>query len=160
LHGFDDQGSQFDAKGANRNWWTPADRKKFEERTAKLDSQASGTKVGGLNINGKLTMGENIADLGGLTIAYDALQLALKRQPQSDIGGYTQDQRFYLSWAQIWRRNMVPESLKLMINTDPHSPSSFRTNGPLMNIDRFAKTFGCKAGDPMLAPAEKKVVIW
>jgi putative endopeptidase len=160
LHGFDDQGSQFDAKGANRNWWTPADRKKFEERTAKLDAQASGTKVGGMNINGKLTMGENIADLGGLTVAYDALQLALKRQPQGELDGFSQNQRFYLNWAQIWRRNMVPESLKLMINTDPHSPSSFRTNGPLMNIDTFAQAFACKASDPMVAPSDKKVVIW
>jgi putative endopeptidase len=160
LHGFDDQGSQFDAKGANRNWWTPEDRKKFEARTAKLDAQASGTKVGGLNINGKLSMGENIADLGGLTVAYDALQIALKRKPQGELDGFTQNQRFYLNWAQIWRRNMVPESLKLMINTGPHSPSPFRTNGPLTNMDTFAQAFACKANDPMVASQDKKVVIW
>jgi putative endopeptidase len=160
LHGFDDQGSQFDAKGAQRNWWTADDRKKFEARTAKLDAQASATKVIGLPINGKLTMGENIADLGGTTIAYDALQLALARSPQPLIGGYTPEQRFFLNWAQIWRRNMVPESLKLQINTDPHSPSVFRTNGPLVNTPNFAKAFGCKAGDPMVGADATRVVIW
>ncbi len=158
LHGFDDQGSQFDAKGAQRNWWSAEDRKKFEERTAKLDKQASNTDVSGLKINGKLTMGENIADLGGITVAYDALQLALKRSPVAAIDGYTQDQRFYLSWANIWRRNMRPESLKLMINTDPHSPSVFRTNGPLSNIPTFHQAFACKPGDAMVHP--DRVVIW
>ncbi len=160
LHGFDDQGSKFDAKGAQRDWWTKQDRAKFEARTAKLDVQASGAKVGGLAINGKLTMGENIADLGGSTIAYDALQIALKRGPAPLIDGYTPEQRFFLSWAQIWRRNMMPESLKLMINTDPHSPGVFRTNGPLINTPNFAKAFNCKAGDPMVADDAKRVVIW
>ena len=160
LHGFDDQGSQFDAKGAQRNWWTAQDRTKFEARTAKLEAQAGRTKVVGLPINGKLTMGENIADLGGTTVAYDALQLALKRSPDPLIDGYTPEQRFFLSWAQIWRRNVVPESLKLMINTDPHSPSVFRTNGPLVNTPNFAKAFNCKAGDPMVADDASRVVIW
>lgn len=160
LHGFDDQGSKFDAKGAQRDWWTPADREKFEARTAKLEAQASRTKLVGLPINGKLTMGENIADLGGTTVAYDALQLALKRSPDPLIDGYTPEQRFFLSWAQIWRRNVVPESLKLMINTDPHSPSVFRTNGPLTNTPNFAKAFNCKAGDPMVADDASRVVIW
>ena len=160
LHGFDDQGSKFDAKGAQRNWWTPADREKFEARTAKLEAQAGRTKLVGLPINGKLTMGENIADLGGTTVAYDALQLALKRSPDPLIDGYTPEQRFFLSWAQIWRRNVVPESLKLMINTDPHSPSVFRTNGPLSNTPNFAKAFNCKAGDPMVADDASRVVIW
>ena len=160
LHGFDDQGSKFDAKGAQRDWWTKQDRAKFEARTAKLDAQASAAKVGGLAINGKLTMGENIADLGGSTIAYDALQIALKRGPAPLIDGYTPEQRFFLSWAQIWRRNMMPESLKLMINTDPHSPGVFRANGPLVNTPNFAKAFNCKAGDPMVADDAKRVVIW
>jgi putative endopeptidase len=160
LHGFDDQGSQFDAKGAQRNWWTDADRKKFEARTAKLDAQASGTKIGGMAINGKLTMGENIADLGGTTIAYDALQLALKRQPEAAIDGYSPEQRFYLSWAQIWRRNMVPESLTLQIKTDPHSPSLFRVNGPLANQENFAKAFNCRPSDGMVSPDATRVVIW
>ncbi len=160
LHGFDDQGSQFDAKGAQRNWWTPEDRTKFDARTAKLEAQAGRTKVVGLPINGKLTMGENIADLGGTTVAYDALQLALKRSPDPVIDGYTPEQRFYLNWAQVWRRNVVPESLKLLINTDPHSPSIFRTNGPLTNTPNFAKAFNCKAGDPMVADDASRVVIW
>ena len=160
LHGFDDQGSKFDAKGAQRNWWTPADREKFEARTAKLEAQAGRTKLVGLPINGKLTMGENIADLGGTTIAYDALQLALKRSPDPLVDGYTPEQRFFLNWAQIWRRNMAPESLKLMINTGPHSPSVFRTNGPLVNTPNFAKAFNCKAGDPMVADDASRVVIW
>lgn len=160
LHGFDDQGSQFDAKGAQRNWWTKQDRTKFDARTAKLDTQASTTKVIGMNINGKLTMGENIADLGGTTVAYDALQLALKRSPAPLIDGYSAEQRFFLNWAQIWRRNTMPESLKLMINTDPHSPSVFRVNGPLANTPNFAKAFNCKAGDPMVADDATRVVIW
>ena len=160
LHGFDDQGSKFDAKGAQRNWWTKQDRAKFEARTAKLDAQASGAIVGGLAINGKLTMGENIADLGGATIAYDALKMAQQRSPDPLIGGYTPEQRFFLNWAQIWRRNMMPESLKLMINTGPHSPSAFRTNGPLINSTNFAKAFSCKAGDPMVADDSNRVVIW
>ncbi len=160
LHGFDDQGSKFDAHGAQVNWWTAQDRTKFEARTAKLEAQAGRTKVVGLPINGKLTMGENIADLGGTTVAYDALQLALKRSPEPLIDGYTPEQRFYLSWAQIWRRNVVPESLKLMINTDTHSPSVFRTNGPLVNTPNFAKAFNCKAGDPMVADDASRVVIW
>ncbi len=160
LHGFDDQGSQFDAKGAQRNWWTKQDRTKFDARTAKLDTQASATKVIGMNINGKLTMGENIADLGGTTVAYDALQLALKRSPAPLIDGYSAEQRFFLNWAQIWRRNTMPESLKLMINTDPHSPSVFRVNGPLANTPNFAKAFNCKAGDPMVADDATRVVIW
>lgn len=160
LHGFDDQGSKFDAKGAQRDWWSKEDRSKFEARTAKLDAHASSTQVGGMAINGKLTMGENIADLGGVTVAYDALKLALKRAPQPVIDGYTPEQRLFLSWAQIWRRNMVPASLKLQINTDPHSPSVFRTNGPLSNVPAFAQAFGCNAGDPMVITDEKRVVIW
>jgi putative endopeptidase len=158
LHGFDDQGSKFDAKGANRDWWSSADRKNFEARTALLDRQASGTKINGMNINGKLTMGENIADLGGTTIAYDALQLALARAPQGAIDDLTQDQRFYVSWANIWRRNMREESIKLQINTDPHSPSLFRVNGPLSNTPAFHTAFGCKASDAMVNP--NRVVIW
>jgi putative endopeptidase len=158
LHGFDDQGSKFDAKGLQRNWWTADDRKRFEERTAKLDQQASKTVVADLPINGKLTMGENIADLGGVTIAYDALKVALARAPQPLIDGFSQEQRFFLSWAQIWRRNMRPEALKVMINTDPHAPPSFRVNGPLGNKVAFAEAFGCKANDAMMNP--ERVEIW
>jgi putative endopeptidase len=160
LHGFDDQGSKFDAKGAKRDWWNKSDREKFEARTAKLDQHASETKLGDLSINGKLTMGENIADLGGVTVAFDALKLALKRAPQPAIDGYWAEQRFYLSWAQIWRRNVVPESLKLQINTDSHAPSVFRVNGPLANIPSFAQAFSCKAGDPMVRAEASRVVIW
>jgi putative endopeptidase len=160
LHGFDDQGSKFDAKGAKRDWWNKSDREKFEARTAKLDQQASATKVGDLNINGQLTMGENIADLGGVTVAFDALQLALKRAPQSAIDGYSAEQRFFLSWAQIWRRNVAPQSLKLQLNTGPHAPSVFRVNGPLANIPSFAEAFSCKTGDPMVRPEASRVVIW
>ena len=160
LHGYDDQGSKFDAKGANRDWWSKADRRKFEERTAKLDAHASSTQVSGMPINGKLTMGENIADLGGITVAYDALKLALKRAPQAEIDGYTAEQRLFLNWAQIWRRNMMPASLKLMLNTDTHAPGVFRTNGPLSNVPAFAQAFGCKSGDAMVRDGEKRIVIW
>lgn len=160
LHGFDDQGSKFDAKGAQRDWWSKTDRSKFEARTAKLDIHASSTQVSGMPINGKLTMGENIADLGGVTVAYDALKLALKRTPQAEIDGYSAEQRLFLNWAQIWRRNMLPASLKLMLNTDTHAPGVFRTNGPLSNIPAFAQAFGCKSGDAMVREGEKRIVIW
>ena len=161
LHGFDDRGSQFDAKGNLANWWTEADRKLFTERADKLVAHAGSTKViGDLSINGKLTLGENIGDLGGMTVAWDAFQLAKKQTKQPTIDGLTPDQRFFLSWAQIWRTNYRDEALKLLVNTDPHAPAPFRVNGPMSNMDAFAKSFGCKPGDAMVRSGDGKVVIW
>jgi putative endopeptidase len=141
-------------------WWTPDDLKNFNAKTAALADQYSAYKVEGLNVNGKLTLGENIADLGGVSIGYDALQNRLKREPVGEIDGLTQDQRFFLSWSQAWSRTMRPEAAKLQVNTDPHSPSRFRANGPLTNVEAFRQAFACKAGDPMSNGADKRIVIW
>jgi putative endopeptidase len=161
LHGYDDQGSQFDAQGNNANWWTDADLKAFKERTGKLVSQFNDyVAIEDLHVNGELTLGENIADLGGLTVAYDALQRDLANKKVADIDGFTQDQRFFMNWATVWRRNFNPEELKVRLNTDPHSPAGFRANGAPSNMPTFAAAFGCKPGDAMVRPADKQVVIW
>ena len=114
----------------------------------------------GLHVNGKLTLGENIADIGGLKIAYLALQRALARHPQGRIDGLTPDQRFFISFAQIWRTAMTPELERLLIQTDPHSPPRFRVQGPLANMPEFATAFSCKATDPMLRAEGEQAVIW
>jgi putative endopeptidase len=161
MHGFDDQGSRFDAQGNMKSWWTAEDRQRFEERTQKLVAQYGGyVAVGELKVNGELTLGENIGDLAGLTMAYYALQGALAGKASAEVDGFTPEQRFFLSWAQSWRRNYRPEALELQVNTDPHAPSKFRANGPLANMSEFAAAFGCKDGDPMVLPADQRAVIW
>ncbi|HVT43235.1 MAG TPA: M13 family metallopeptidase [Thermoanaerobaculia bacterium] len=161
MHGFDDQGSRFDAKGNMKSWWTDGDRKRFEERAHKLVEQYDAyVAVGDLHVNGKLTLGENIGDLAGITMSYYALQSALKGKERKEIDGFTPEQRFFLSWAQSWRGNFRPEAIRLRVNSDPHSPSMFRTNGPLENMPEFAKAFGCKEGDPMVRPAAQRADIW
>lgn len=161
LHGFDDQGSKFDADGNLKNWWTDDDRKRFEERTAKLVAQYDGyVAIDDLHVNGKLTLGENIGDLGGITMSYVALQMAQEGQEDPMIDGFTQNQRFFLAWSQAWRGNIRDESLKLRINTDPHSPGKFRGNGPLTNMPAFYEAFGCKPGDAMVNAEEDRVHIW
>jgi putative endopeptidase len=169
LHGFDDQGSKFDANGNYRMWWTAEDRARFEERTGRLVQQASNYvalrnfqdgSTANLTVDGALTLGENIADLGGLTVAYAAMQRANGGQEPAPIDGLSADQRFFLSWAQVWRRNYREEELKLRLSTDVHAPAKFRVNGPLSNLDAFQAAFSCKAGDPMVAPAETRVHIW
>jgi putative endopeptidase len=166
-HGFDDNGSQFDAYGNNANWWTDADRKQFEARADRLVQQFEGYAPlpdhPDQHVNGHLTLGENIADLGGLNVAYDALQAALASNPQeaqSKIDGFTQDQRFFLSWGRIWRGNIRDKAQLVMLNTDPHSPSKFRAIGAPSNMPAFAQAFQCKAGDPMVRAADHQVVIW
>jgi putative endopeptidase len=163
-HGYDDSGSKFDAKGNFANWWTEADRNAFEARTDKLVKQFDDyVAIDDLHVKGKLTLGENIADLGGLAAAYDALQLALKKDPaeaKKKIDGFTQDQRFFLNWATVWRRNFRPEELKLRLNTDPHAPAMFRAIGAPSNMPAFAQAFGCKAGEAMVRPADAQVKIW
>ncbi|MGB5389591.1 MAG: M13 family metallopeptidase, partial [Thermoanaerobaculia bacterium] len=161
MHGFDDKGSQFDAQGNMENWWTDEDRQHFDERTKILVDQFGGfVAVDDLHVNGELTLGENIGDLAGLTMAFYALQTALEGNNPGEIDGFTPEQRFFLSWAQGWRKSYRPEALKLQVNTDPHSPAKFRVNGPLANMPEFAAAFGCKEGDPMALPADRRAEIW
>jgi len=161
MHGFDDKGSQFDAEGNMANWWTDEDRRLFEERTRKLVAQYGDfVAVDDLHVNGKLTLGENIGDLAGLTMAYHALRAALEKDDPGVIDGFTPEQRFFLSWAQVWRGNYRPEGLKLQVNTDPHSPAKFRVLGPLSNMPEFAEAFGCKDESPMVRPAADRADIW
>jgi putative endopeptidase len=161
-HGFDDQGAQFDAQGNLRNWWSASDLEKFKRGTGLVASQFdSYTVLDSVHVNGRLTLGENLADLGGLSVSYAALEKALaeKGRPQP-IDGFTPEQRFFLAWAQIWRQNITPEAARVRINTDPHSPGQWRTNGPLSNMPQFAAAFGCKPGDPMVRPDSVRPVIW
>ncbi|TAL89153.1 MAG: M13 family peptidase [Rhodanobacter sp.] len=166
-HGFDDQGSQFDGYGNKSNWWTKQDETQFKARTGKLvdqfDAYAPIKDKPDLHVNGKLTLGENIADLGGLNVAYDALQTALKKDPaeaDKKIDGYTQDQRFFLNWARVWRGSMREKTAMLRLNVDPHAPMALRAMGAPSNMAAFASAFQCKAGDAMVRPAAKQVKIW
>ena len=161
IHGYDDQGSRFDATGKFENWWTDADAKGFAGRTDKLVSQFNAYEaVPGKFVNGKLTLGENIADLGGLATAYDALQRATAGQPDPKLDGLTRDQRFFANWATVWRRNFTPEELNVRLTTDPHAPANFRAIGAPSNLPTFAAAFSCKPGQPMVREGDKQVVIW
>ncbi|MGA8276836.1 MAG: M13 family metallopeptidase [Rhodanobacteraceae bacterium] len=163
-HGYDDEGSQFDAKGNNVNWWTKEDRAKFDARTKKLIDQFNAySPLPGKHVNGQLTLGENIGDLGGLNAAYDALQIALQNHPKEakeKIDGYTEDQRFFLNFARIWRGSIRPERQEVLLNADPHAPAMFRAIGAPSNMPAFAEAFQCKPGDPMVRPESKRVKIW
>ena len=162
-HGYDDEGSQFDAEGNNANWWTKEDREKFEARTAKLVAQFNEYQpLPGKHVNGQLTLGENIADLGGANVAYDALQIALKKQPADNkkIDGYTPDQRFFLNFARIWRGSILPQRQEVLLNTDPHAPAQYRAIGAPSNMPAFAQAFECKVGTPMVRDETKQVKIW
>jgi putative endopeptidase len=153
-HGFDDQGSKFDAQGNLTNWWTEADRKEFEKRTTCVaDEYSSFVAVDDVHLNGRLTLGENTADNGGLRIALAALHEAMAKGAKVDAekDGYTPDQRFFIGFAQVWCQNSTPESSRLLAKTDPHSPGQYRTNGTLQNSADFAKAFGCKAGQKMVS---------
>lgn len=161
-HGFDDQGRQFDAQGNLSGWWTKADAEEFNRRAGVVEKQFDGyVAVDSLRVKGKLTLGENIADLGGLLIAYGAYRRSLEGKPEpAPIDGLTGNQRFFLAWAQIWRSKSRPEFTRLLVNVDPHAPPQFRTIGPLSNIPAFAQAFGCKAGDPMVRPENARAQIW
>ncbi|MBC6607256.1 M13 family metallopeptidase [Hymenobacter sp. BT188] len=160
-HGFDDQGRQYDAEGNLRDWWTKEDAEKFEARAAIVGAQYSAfSPLDSVFVNGKLTMGENLADLGGLSIAYTALQKQLEGKPKTKIDNFTPEQRFFLAWAQIWRTNARPESLRQQVLTDPHSPGQFRTNGPLQNMPQFYEAFGCKDDAKMVRAETRRAVIW
>jgi len=160
-HGFDDEGSKFDSKGNLADWWTTLDKIAFTARTQMVEREYDGfTPIDTLHINGKLTLGENIADLGGLTIAYDALQKALAKKNPGRIDGLNPDQRFFLAWAQMWRANYRPEELRRRLILDPHSPGKYRTIGPVVNMDAFYKAFNVKDGDPMYRPEKERAKIW
>jgi endothelin-converting enzyme/putative endopeptidase len=150
-HGFDDQGRQFDAKGNLRDWWTQEDAKAFEQRADCMVQQYSEySPVEGVNLNGKLTLGENTADNGGLRLAYMALQDTLRGTEPPKTGGFSADQRFFLGWAQVWCQNVTEEALRLRAQTDPHSPGEFRVNGVVSNMPEFQRAFACRASQPMV----------
>lgn len=161
-HGFDDQGSQFDADGNLQNWWTEDDRKNFEALAKKyIDYFGSLEPLPGFKINGALTIGENIADLGGLTLAYYALQKSLEGKPEpAQIDGFNWKQRFFLGWAQVWHANITDAALRNQIQTDPHSPARYRINGPLPHLTEFKDAWQCAEDSKMVLPATQRVVIW
>jgi putative endopeptidase len=158
-HGFDDEGSRFDGQGNLRDWWTADDRKSFDEHAGCVVKQFDGYEVEpGLHQNGKLVLGESIGDLGGLAIAYAAYEKSIEANRPKDIDGFTPEQRFFLGWAQVWGTNTRPEFARLQTNTNPHPLPQFRANGPISNMEVFAKAFGCKKGDPMVR--EQSCKIW
>ncbi|MEI6106406.1 MAG: M13 family metallopeptidase [Opitutae bacterium] len=160
-HGFDDQGRHYDGDGNLAEWWTEADATEFKARAQKVVDQYSGYEVlPGLHVNGELTLGENIADLGGITLAYEALERSLAGKERKLIDGFTPEQRFFLSWAQVWRTNMRENALRQLVATNPHAPGQVRAFGPLVNFQPFYDAFGIKAGDTMWVPPEKRARIW
>jgi len=161
-HGFDDQGAKFDPAGNLSNWWSDADLKAFKERAQCIIDQFNGFEVDkGLNENGKLVVGESIADLGGLVVAYAAFQKSMEGKPRpANIDGFTPEQRFFLGYARGWAANIRPELARLIVLQDPHPLSKFRVNGPLSNLPQFAAAFQCKDGDPMVRPEKDRCVIW
>ena len=161
-HGFDDEGRHYDASGNLRDWWAPSDSVVFSREATVVADQFSGyLAVDTLHVNGRLTLGENIADYGGLLTAYDALQKALARNGRPGlIDGFTPEQRFFIAYAQSWRSHRRPEAVRSQIAVDPHAPEAWRANGPLMNMPQFAAAFGCKPGDPMVRPDSLIPKIW
>ena len=160
-HGFDDQGRQFDPKGNLRDWWTKDDADAYKVRSNKVAEQFNGyTVLDTLHVNGRLTLGENTADLGGLAVAYAAMEKAYEGKPRTRIDGYTPEQRFFLSYARIWRSIYRPEAERLQVLTNPHSPAHWRVNGPLSNLDEFARAFGCKDGDAMVRKQDERARLW
>jgi putative endopeptidase len=160
-HGFDDSGRQYDAQGNLRDWWTADDARRYNERAKVVESQyGQYVAIDTLRVNGKLTLGENLADIVGVSVAYDALQRELKEGPRPAIDGFTPEQRFFLGWAQARLNVLRPEQARVQVATDPHSPGQFRVNGPLSNMPEFAQAFGCKEGDPMVRPAGERARIW
>ena len=160
-HGFDDEGSQFDAKGNLKDWWTKDDREKFDQRTKCVDDQYSSyVAVDDLHVNGKLTLGENVADLGGEILAFMAWQSKTKDMNLQSVDGLTPEQRFFVGFAQWDCANERPDDLRVRVATDPHSPAKYRINGVVVNMPEFAKAFACKAGQPMVRAAEKTCKVW
>lgn len=160
-HGFDDMGSQFDAEGNMKNWWTETDLNNFKSRTGKIVSQFDAyVAIDTLHVNGNMTQGENIADLGGLTMAYYAYKKSLAGKPSPVMSGFTGEQRFFIAWAQGWKQKTRDEELKRLITVDYHAPAYFRAFAPLSNMKEFYEAFGVKPGDKMYVSDEKRVEIW
>jgi putative endopeptidase len=160
-HGFDDQGRKFGPDGGLKDWWTQQDAEVFKSRVTRLENQFSAFEaLPGLHVNGANTIGENIGDLGGLNMAYHAYQLSLKGKPAPVIGGLTGDQRFFLSWAQVWRTKIRDGQLREYVMSDVHSPPYFRVNGPLPNISEWYTAFDVHPGDKLYIKPEDRVSIW
>jgi putative endopeptidase len=160
-HGFDDEGRQFDADGTLRDWWKKEDADKFKTRSDKVVDQFNQfVAVDTMHVNGRLTLGENLADLGGINVAYEAFKKTKEGQSNTKIDGFTPDQRFFLSFAQVWRGLVRPERVAQLTQTDPHSPGRFRTNGPITNIDAWYKAFNVQPGDKMYKKPEDRIKIW
>jgi endothelin-converting enzyme/putative endopeptidase len=157
-HGFDDQGRQFDAQGNLRDWWTAEDGRQFEARAGCVVEQyAQYSAVGDVKLNGKLTLGENVADNGGLRLAYMALMARLGGSPGETMDGFTPEQRFFIGWGQIWCENATDQMARMLAQTDPHSPGRYRVNGVVSNMPEFAKAFSCKAGEPIVRQSACRV---
>lgn len=160
-HGFDDSGSQYDKDGTLRNWWTDEDRTRFMERATKLQEQFDAyTVLDSIHVNGKLTLGENIGDLGGLSAAYEAFKMTPQGKSNKKIDGFTPDQRFFLAWAQVWRANTLAETKAQLIVTDSHSPAEYRTIGAPVNMDAWYKAFNIQPGDKLYKKPEDRIKIW
>jgi putative endopeptidase len=162
-HGYDDEGRKYDADGNLNDWWTEADSKAFESRAQLVvDEYNHFEALPGLHVNGKLTLGENLADLGGVHIAYEALERVLAKDlsKRKIIDGFTPEQRFFISFAQIWRTNIRPAEAQRLVTVDPHSPGQFRAYGPLLNVSEFYEAFNIKPGSPMWLPPDKRTIIW
>ncbi len=160
-HGFDDQGAKYDGNGNLRNWWTEQDKGQFQARGAKLIGQYNKFEpLPGVNVNGAVALGENIGDLGGMTVALKAYQLSLDGQDAPVLDGFSGEQRFFISWAQVWRTKFREEALRRQLSTGPHSPAHYRVIGVLPNIPQFYTAFDIKEGDAMYLPPEQRVKIW
>ena len=160
-HGFDDQGSKYDAHGVLMNWWTEADRKNFDARTTNLVNQYNGySPLPGMNVNGRLTLGENIADLAGLTVAEAAYRLSLNGKEPPVLDGFTGEQRLFLGYAQVWRYKARDATARQRILTDPHSPPQFRVSGAVRNVDAWYEAMGVKPGDKLYLAPEARVHLW
>jgi putative endopeptidase len=159
-HGFDDEGAKFDGKGNYKNWWTKEDRKRFDARAQILVRQFNSFKVGDLTVNGKLTLGENIADLGGLAIGYEALQLHLEKTGRNKLHGFTPEQRYFLGLTMFETAHARPEYERMLVMVDPHSPAKYRVNGPFSNLEPFYKAFDVKPSDKMYRSPKDRADIW
>ena len=160
-HGFDDSGRQYDAKGNLKDWWTKQDAKQYVARSEAIAKQYDAYEgVDGIKVNGRLTLGENISDLGGLKIAYLALQKAISSHTPASIDGFSAEQRFFLSYAQGWRALARPEVERVRLTADRHSPPRFRVKGPIANLPEFSRAFACETGDVALRDVAERVNIW
>jgi putative endopeptidase len=160
-HGFDDSGRQYAANGNLTDWWTKGDADMFKSRADEVVAQYNAfTVLDTVHVNGKLTLGENLADLGGLNMAYEAFTKTKQFQEGKKIDGFTPQQRFFLSWAQVWRSNSTPESLAQLVLTDPHSPGEHRANGPIVNMDAWYQAFNIQPTDKMYKAPEARTRIW